>query len=138
MALVEVKFNPSSQDLTWFGLLLLLFFVVLGGLVFWLGQSSTMAIALWATGAILSVSYYLVQQLRVPMYRMWMYLFFPIGWAVSHVMFGLIFFVILTPIGLLMRWGGRDPMESRQDPGKQTYWIKRRQDSAAARYLRQF
>ena len=41
----------------------------------------------------------------------WMVLAFPIGWTVSQVMLALMFFGLFTPIGLVFRLIGRDPLQ---------------------------
>ena len=40
-----------------------------------------------------------------------MVLAFPIGWTVSQVMLALMFFGLFTPIGLVFRLIGRDPLQ---------------------------
>ncbi len=40
----------------------------------------------------------------------WMILAFPIGWTVSQVMLAVMFFGLFTPIGLVFRLIGRDPL----------------------------
>ena len=43
---------------------------------------------------------------------------YPIGWVVTHVVMALIFYLVVTPLGVIMRLCGRDPMERR--------WLDRR------------
>jgi hypothetical protein len=44
---------------------------------------------------------------------------------VSPVVLGVLFFVIFTPIGVLMRLFGGDPLRLRFDSKAQSYWIER-------------
>jgi hypothetical protein len=44
---------------------------------------------------------------------------------------GLLFFCVLTPLGLVMRLTGRDPLRLRLDRGMPSYWIAR--DAARGR-----
>jgi hypothetical protein len=67
-----------------------------------------------------------------------MYLVFPLGWLISHAILATIFFLILTPIGLVARLVRHDPMERRTEPSKSSYWTQRRQEATPERYLRQF
>jgi hypothetical protein len=71
-------------------------------------------------------------------YRGWMFAALPIGWTFSHVILGIVYFGVLTPIGLLLRAMGKDPMNRRPDPSAQTYWIPHRQERDLKRYFRQF
>ena len=72
------------------------------------------------------------------MYRGWMAAARPIGWTVSFVLLGAVFLVVITPIGLVMRAFGRDPMERRFEPGRGSYWVEREPGGGSRRYFRQY
>ena len=38
---------------------------------------------------------------------------------------GLLFYVTVTPIGLIMRATGKDPLRLKFDPSARSYWIER-------------
>ena len=44
---------------------------------------------------------------------------------VSPVVLGFLFYVTVTPIALLMRVLGKDPLRLRRDPDAASYWIDR-------------
>jgi len=44
---------------------------------------------------------------------------------VSPVMMGLIFFVVVTPMGLVMRAWGKDPMHRKWNSDQTSYWVMR-------------
>ena len=71
------------------------------------------------------------------MYQAWMRLFYPIGFIVSHVMMGTIFYLILTPIGLAMRLAGHDPLQRRWDANARSYWTRHAPSRDITRYFRQ-
>ena len=50
-----------------------------------------------------------------------MFAVFPIGWVVSHLLLGVVYFLVLTPIGLTLRALGRDPLERRFDQSASSY-----------------
>ena len=138
MALLEINRNPSRRDLAWFGAVLLLFFTVIGAIA---GRSLASDVArnvLWGAGAGLALVYYAVPALRRPMFVGWMYAAYPLGFIVSHLLLGLVYFGVVTPIGLLMRAVGHDPMARRFDRTAPTYWIAREQVHDVRRYFRQF
>ena len=95
------------------------------------------ASAIVAFGALLCVAYYAVAPLRLPMYLGWMHLVFPIGWVLSHLLFGAIYFLILTPIGLSMRLIRRDPLRRHRPSSAVSYWLAR-PAADSDRYFRQF
>ena len=61
---------------------------------------------------------------------------FPIGWVVSHVLLGAIFYGVVTPIGLALRLTGHDPLELRPPTGN-SLWKTPVGKTDAASYLRQ-
>lgn len=138
MAIVEINLRPGKAELRWFGLLLLLFFGLIGALVAWRAGSLAVPSALWLAGAVLCAVYYAVRPLRRPMYLAWMYAVYPIGWVISHLLFGTIYFLVMTPIGLLLRLWGRDLLERRFEPEAETYWVERRARVEPSLYFRQF
>ena len=138
MALIELNLRPASRELRWFGVIVLACFLTIGALVLWRTGSPRPAGILWAIGAGVCALYYLIEPLRVPVYRLWMLLVFPIGGTVSHLVLALIYFLLITPIGVIMRLFGRDPMHRRWQPEATTYWIDRERASDLAGYFRQF
>jgi hypothetical protein len=67
----------------------------------------------------------------------WMVAAYPIGWVLGHVMLGVVFFLVLTPIALVLRAAGRDPLQRRFDTASASYW-QERAASDRSRYFRQF
>ena len=53
------------------------------------------------------------------------WLSFPIGWLVSRTLLVLVFFLIVTPIGLLLRSVHYDPLQIRDHSAADSYWRPR-------------
>jgi len=68
----------------------------------------------------------------------WMLAAAPVGWTISHLVLGAVFYLVLFPIGWVMRLVGRDPMQRTFDREARSYWIEREGRSEPARYFRQF
>jgi len=137
MALIEINNNPSEKDLKYFGFITLALFALLGGIVYWSSGPFTVSVVLWGIGVAFCVIYYLVRPLRLPLYRGWMKLIYPLGWTISHLFFGAIYFLMMTPIGLLLRLFGHDAMR-RKINKTDSYWITRKPETDMARYFKQF
>jgi len=73
-----------------------------------------------------------------PIYVGWMVLAFPIGWTVSQVMLAIMFFGLFTPIGLVFRLLGRDPLERAARPELESYWTPKPAPADPRRYFKQF
>lgn len=48
-----------------------------------------------------------------------------LGRIVNPIVLGVIFFLLLTPIAVLMRWQGRDALRLRKSSNRDSYWIHR-------------
>ena len=60
-----------------------------------------------------------------PLNRAWMKVGAAIHAVVNPIVLGGIFFLVITPIGIVMRLAGRDALRRRLQPDARTYWIDR-------------
>jgi hypothetical protein len=60
-----------------------------------------------------------------PLYRAWMGLALAISKVTTPIFMGVVFFVVIAPVGLVMRLFGRNPIKHR--PVDQSYWAPRDQ-----------
>jgi Saxitoxin biosynthesis operon protein SxtJ len=61
-----------------------------------------------------------------PLNRVWLWIGLLLHTCVSPIALGLVFFSTVTPLGLLLRAMGKDPLRLRFDSQARTYWIERR------------
>ena len=97
------------------------------------------ALAIWAVALLVCA----VGLVRPPAIRLvcigLIYLAFPIGWVVSHLLLAVVLYLVFTPIGLLLRLLGRDPLERRASTGRrQATGRLTSKPLAIDRYFRQF
>lgn len=138
MALVEINLDPSRRDLQWFGALLAATAGVVGAIGYWRCDAPLFAYVAWGLGGLATLVYYAVRPLRRAIYLAWTYTVYPLGWTVSHLTLSVIYYAVLTPVGLLLRLCGRDPLARAYDPRATTYWTEHRPADRAARYFKQF
>ena len=113
----DIPFHPDRKTLRQFAGLWLVFF---GGMALWqaLVRGHTDPGALLARPGPGGRPAGLTRPEWVRLiYVGWMVLAFPIGWTVSQVMLLLMFFGLFTPIGLVFRLIGRDPLHRARRPG---------------------
>jgi hypothetical protein len=122
LSLIEINKNPSRRDLFWFGAVVAALCGVIGAIFHWKLGAPSAARGFWIAGAAILVVYYAVPPLRRPMYVGWMVLCWPLGWVMSHVILGIAYFLVITPVGLIMRAFGNDPMRRKFDRSATTYW----------------
>ena len=72
-----------------------------------------------------------------PLSRAWQGLGKAIHKVVNPVVMGLLFYLTVTPTGLLMRLFGKDPLRLRFDPEAKSYWIERRPPGPAPETMHQ-
>ena len=48
-------------------------------------------------------------------YKFWMKIGYLLGWVNSHLVLGLVFFVVLMPIAFVMRFFGYDPLRKKKN-----------------------
>jgi hypothetical protein len=63
---------------------------------------------------------------------------YPIGFVVSRVITAGIYFGVLTPMGLIMRLGGYDPMRRTFDRNALTYWEPVKRQRTRESYFRPY
>jgi len=82
--------------------------------------------AWWLGGAAPLVGAALVAPgLLGPLNRLWTRFGLLLAAIVSPVVLALLFYLCITPVAMLMRWVGKDPLRLRLDPEADSYWIKR-------------
>ena len=75
-------------------------------------------------------------KLLTPLNKLWFKFGMILGAIVVPVVMGVVFFLVVTPIGLVMKIMGRDLLNKKYDKKKRTYWIKR--DTSIGTMKRQF
>jgi hypothetical protein len=71
-----------------------------------------------------------------PVFQGLMIVAYPIGLVVSTALIAVIYYALITPIGLVFRVIGRDVMGRRLDPAKATYWHDRGAPRRADSYFK--
>lgn len=60
-----------------------------------------------------------------PLNRLWLHVGLLLHRIVSPVVLAVLLYVVVTPVGLLVRLRNKDPLRLRWDPQAQSYWIPR-------------
>lgn len=148
MALIEINWNPPRHILRQFGFITAGLLLALAGTAKFAPQWRIVAtiplrpVTLsWLCGglalACLLIALAAPRGLR-PLYVVLCAIGLPIGWVVSHVIMALLYYGVITPVGLFFRLIGRDALERRFEPAAATYWRRRTPVTDVRRYFRQF
>ncbi len=139
MALMEINWKPSHRELRQFaGIWFPLACAILCWLVYKATGSWQSSAVLGSVAAVLAVTAYFVPAFGQRLFVVWMMAVFPIGWTVSHVLMGMIYFLLITPMGLIMRLCGRDSMGRKFLPQRDSYWVPHQAPKDKHQYFRQY
>ena len=131
-----MKWHPDARELRRFAVAMLIGFTVFGSLAAWRASGiNSPSIVLWAIGVVLAISA-LVPGLGRAAY---LAVYLPtsiVGYVVSHVMLALMFFFVITPLGLILRLMGKDFLQQRRRNKSQ--WMPVRASNSEDSYYRQF
>ncbi|MDP3732510.1 MAG: SxtJ family membrane protein [Candidatus Omnitrophota bacterium] len=74
-----------------------------------------------------------------PIYILWMKLAFVLGWINTRLILFILFYLLFTPIGLVMRLFKVDLLERKIEKNKDSYWKKKeKMEFNLSNYERQF
>lgn len=138
MAIIELNKDPSPSVMRWFGALLGLFLALVGGVLLWRvgwGPAARICIGL---AVLLPLLYYAVPRLRRAMYQVWIHAAWPIGLVLSFVLLAVIWYLVITPVGILRRTIGKDPMNRGFDGSAKSYWTPHSGLRDPARYFKPY
>ncbi len=137
--MIEIKKAFTQRELRQFaGIWFPAFCGLVGFLLYRHTPWSIAAYIVWASGLGLGAIGVIYPAFIQPIYKGLLYATFPIGYVVSHLLLGLVFYGLVTPIGLIMRMLGRDPLERKLELERHSYWSPHQAPGNIERYFRQY
>ena len=123
MIILEELKNIKSDKakLREFGLTIGIIFIGIF-LVFKFLFKKDISINLLAIGSFLILSGLTFPIILKPFQKVWMGFSVVVGFFMSRVILTILFFIAVTPIGLLMRLFGKDLLDQKIDKNKDSYW----------------
>ena len=107
----------------------ILFFIVFLVLSFWpLTKNGTLNIYFLLIGLVFLVLGLLNSRILSPLNKVWIKLGEILGKIIAPLVMAVVYFIILTPISLLVRFFGKDLIGLKFKKDINTYWIKRKKD----------
>lgn len=120
-----------------FGFVFAGFFTVVSLIAAWRSgwQSRTTLICL-GLAALFLLTALTFPGLLAPLNRVWMRFGLLLHRITTPLLLGLVFFLVVTPLGWLAKAVGQDFLRLRRPPGAKSYWIERPQTGSTAETLR--
>lgn len=133
----HVKWRPDSKELRRFAVAMLVGFSLLGLFAAWRAKEiGDTSIVLWTIGVSLAIAAFVPKLGRVA----YLGVYLPtsiLGYFVSNVLLALMFFLVITPLGTLMRLMGKDLLQQRR-PKQKMGWTPIKGVKTEDSYYRQF
>jgi len=117
------KIKSGRKELREFGVTIGAVLLVISGIALWRGRPSN---AYFAAAGILFISFGIIAPaLLGPLQKAWMALSVVIGFFMSRLVLAVLFYGVVTPIGLLTKLLGKDILDLRISKDRPTYWRAR-------------
>tara|TARA_B100001250_G_scaffold167512_1_gene144274 strand:- start:157 stop:543 length:387 start_codon:yes stop_codon:yes gene_type:complete len=119
---IEISSNRS------FGIVFFVFFLIISLWPLKIGQD----IRLWSL--VISIIFLLLglfnSKLLTPLNRIWFKFGLLLGKVVSPVIMGVVFFFVVTPTGLIMKFLGKDLLNLKKTKSK-SYWVEKKNENTS-------
>ncbi len=134
--MIDLNKEPTRKQLWTFGVGFSPFTLVVVAL--FLRNLPVAAVSVAASGLLVTLIFVCIAATRKPLYFGWIRLTYPIGWLVTHSILALGYYLLVTPLGCLLKLLRKDLLERTVEPERSSYWISDRARDDLDRYFRQY
>lgn len=145
--MIEIDFSPDDRTLRQFGWIALAGFALVAALAwyerlvfsFGLGGARPWVAGVAAGLGLLAACFSLAwPKGNRPIFVGLAVITYPIGFVVSHIIMGTLFFGLIAPLAIVFKMIGRDSMKRHLEPNSVTYWSDSRPNRTTEGYFKQF
>jgi hypothetical protein len=145
--MIEINLKPDARTLRQFGFVAVVGFGFVAAIAHFevliftagLGAAKPYVVNTFAGLAAYSGVFSLISpKANLPVYLGLTIVSYPIGFVLSHLIMGTLFFGLITPVGIIMKALKRDPLDRKFDPDAESYWLDCRPDRGKESYFRQY
>ncbi len=122
----QIVINQDKKEFRKFGVTIGLFLVIVGLFLFFRKNDHAVTVGIIGIG-FLGIGLVLPIILR-PFFILWMSLAAVMGFIMTRVILSLVFYLIFTPVGLVLRLLRKDLLNRKIEPDRQSYWELRLED----------
>ena len=146
-SMIQIDLRPDRRTLRQFGWIALVGFGLLATLAWneWLmfafglgAWKQTVVVGLVGLAGLAAFFSLVYPPANLPIYLGLTILVYPIGFVLSYVIMGTIFYLLLAPVGIFFRLTGRDPLMRRFESQTPSYWVDAREARSSDSYFHQF
>ena len=114
----EIK--TTKKEIRSFGITIGLILLIIGAILLWKNNINYPIFMI--IGIVLLVSGLVIPIILKPIFFIWMVFANAMGWIMTRVILGLLFYTMLTPIGVICRAFGKRFLASGLDESKESNW----------------
>jgi len=118
--------KESKKDLRKFGLSVGIVLFIISALLFWFDKTSYLIFGIIGVSLIILAIVY--PKLLKPFNKVWMSIAIVLGWFMTKVILIILFYIILTPIGIIAKIFGKKFLNLKKDKAVNTYWEYRKDE----------
>jgi len=115
--------KTGKKDLRSFGITIGFILLAIAAFLFFKDKDSYQTF-LYISGALIIFGL-IIPVILKPIYLAWMTFAVILGWFMTRVILSLLFFIILTPLGLILRIVGKDFLNQKEQKELNSFWNKR-------------
>ena len=120
----EIKnIKTGKKDIRDFGITIGIIFLIVAGFLFY-KENDSFQLFIYIAASFMSLGF-LVPIILKPIYLVWMIFADILGWFMTRFILSLLFYLVITPIGLVLRIMGKDLLELRKEEIQDSYWNMR-------------
>ncbi len=129
--------KEGKKDLRQFGLTVGGVLLIIGAVLYYSEKSA--AVYFFIIGGLLIAAAVIYPKILKLLNKVWMGLAIVLGFVMSRIILTILFYLVLTPIGLFAKLFGKKFMNLKYDKSAKSYWEKRtRKEKNQLDYERQF
>ena len=122
--LEEIKLiKTGNKDIRSFGITFGIIFLIIAGFLLYI-ENELFQLFIVISSVFITFGFLLPITLK-PIYISWMSFAIILGWFMTRFILSLLFYLIVTPIGLITRVLGKDFLELKKEASDGSYWNQR-------------
>ena len=134
----EIKnIKTGKKDIRSFSVTFAIIFLIIAGFLYY-QEKDSFQLFIYLAGSF-SFSGIILPIVLKPAYMIWMIFAVILGWFMTRVILSLLFYLIITPIGLFLRILGKDLLGLKEEKNQKSYWNMRNSEKEQKQnYEKQF
>ena len=116
--ILSVKSGP--KELRKFGITMGVCFFIVSLILLW--RHREFFIYAFAVSVLFALGAIMAPAVLKPIQKVWMALALVMGWVMTRVLLAVVFYLVLTPIGIMMSLSGKDPLSLKPKQVRGSVW----------------